>query len=251
MQDTDAIYDIAVVGAGINGVGIANDAVGRGLSVFVCEKDDLASHTSSASSKLIHGGLRYLEQKEFRLVREALLEREVLLKKAPHLIHPMRFIMPHLPYLRPAWLIRSGLFIYDYLAKRETLEGSELVHFNVDSPLKDTIKRGFEYSDCTVDDARLVVVNAIQAHELGAQIRTQTRCISAVQQEGVWCLTLEHQKQHYQIKARTLVNATGAWVTDFIQEQLSQTPKAGIRLVQGSHIIVKRLYRAACVYSTK
>ena len=190
MQDTDAIYDIAVVGAGINGVGIANDAVGRGLSVFVCEKDDLASHTSSASSKLIHGGLRYLEQKEFRLVREALLEREVLLKKAPHLIHPMRFIMPHLPYLRPAWLIRSGLFIYDYLAKRETLEGSELVHFNVDSPLKDTIKRGFEYSDCIVDDARLVVVNAIQAHELGAQIRTQTRCVSAVQQEGVWCLTL-------------------------------------------------------------
>ncbi|MEG1093315.1 MAG: glycerol-3-phosphate dehydrogenase, partial [Acinetobacter sp.] len=182
------------------------------------------------------------EQKEFRLVREALLEREVLLKKAPHLIHPMRFIMPHLPYLRPAWLIRSGLFIYDYLAKRETLEGSELVHFNVDSPLKDTIKRGFEYSDCTVDDARLVVVNAIQAHELGAQIRTQTRCISAVQQEGVWCLTLEHQKQHYQIKARTLVNATGAWVTDFIQQQLFQTPKAGIRLVQGSHIIVKRLY---------
>ena len=242
MQDTDAIYDIAVVGAGINGVGIANDAVGRGLSVFVCEKDDLASHTSSASSKLIHGGLRYLEQKEFRLVREALLEREVLLKKAPHLIHPMRFIMPHLPYLRPAWLIRSGLFIYDYLAKRETLEGSELVHFNVDSPLKDTIKRGFEYSDCIVDDARLVVVNAIQAHELGAQIRTQTRCVSAVQQEGVWCLTLEHQKQHYQIKARSLVNATGAWVTDFIQQQLSQTPKAGIRLVQGSHIIVKRLY---------
>jgi len=242
MQDTNAIYDIAVVGAGINGVGIANDAVGRGLNVFVCEKDDLASHTSSASSKLIHGGLRYLEQKEFRLVREALLEREVLLKKAPHLIHPMRFIMPHQPYLRPAWLIRSGLFIYDYLAKRETLEGSELIYFNADSPLKETISRGFEYSDCTVDDARLVVVNALQAHELGAQIRTQTRCVSATQQEGVWCLTLEHQKQQYQIKARVLVNATGAWVTDFIQQQLLQTPKAGIRLVQGSHIVVKRLY---------
>ena len=242
MQNTNAIYDIAVVGAGINGVGIANDAVGRGLSVFVCEKDDLASHTSSASSKLIHGGLRYLEQKEFRLVREALLEREILLKKAPHLIHPMRFIMPHQPYLRPAWLIRSGLFIYDYLAKRETLQGSELIYFNADSPLKESISRGFEYSDCTVDDARLVVANAIQAHELGAQIRTQTRCVSAVQREGLWYLTLEHQKQQYQIKARALVNATGAWVTDFIQQQLAQTPKAGIRLVQGSHIIVKRLY---------
>ena len=154
MQDTDAIYDIAVVGAGINGVGIANDAVGRGLSVFVCEKDDLASHTSSASSKLIHGGLRYLEQKEFRLVREALAEREVLLAKAPHIIRPMRFIMPHRPHLRPAWLIRTGLFFYDHLGKRKKLSGSNNVYFKADSPLNAAITRGFEYSDCAVDDAR-------------------------------------------------------------------------------------------------
>ena len=185
------LYDLAVIGGGINGAGIATDAAGRGLSVFLCEKDDLASHTSSASSKLIHGGLRYLEHKEFRLVREALAEREVLLKKAPHLVHPMRFIMPHQPHLRPAWLIRAGLFIYDYLGKREQLLGSEQVFFeSSDSPLKASFSRGFEYSDCTVDDARLVVLNAIQAREHGAKIMTRTTCISAQRMAGVWVLEL-------------------------------------------------------------
>ena len=164
LHEYSKCYDLVVIGGGINGIGIANDAAGRGLSVFVCEKDDLASHTSSASSKLIHGGLRYLEHKEFRLVREALAEREVLLNKAPHIIRPLRFIMPHRPHLRPAWLIRTGLFFYDHLGKREKLAGSNLVTFDgLDSPLHPDIQRGFEYSDCVADDARLVVLNAIQA----------------------------------------------------------------------------------------
>ena len=165
------IYDVVVIGGGINGVGIAVDAVGRGLSVFLCEKDDLASHTSSASSKLIHGGLRYLEHKEFRLVREALAEREVLLAKAPHIIRPLRFIMPHQPHLRPAWLIRTGLFLYDHLGKRKKLAASKSIRFAASSsPLKAEITQGFEYSDCVVDDARLVILNAMQAREKGAEL---------------------------------------------------------------------------------
>lgn len=159
------IYDVAVIGGGINGVGIAADAAGRGLSVFLCEKDDLASHTSSASSKLIHGGLRYLEHYEFRLVREALAEREVLLAKAPHIVKQMRFVLPHRPHLRPAWMIRAGLFLYDHLGKREQLAGSRSLKFGADSALKSEITKGFEYSDCWVDDARLVVLNAMAARE--------------------------------------------------------------------------------------
>lgn len=157
------VYDVAVIGGGINGVGIAADAAGRGLSVFLCEKDDLASHTSSASSKLIHGGLRYLEHYEFRLVREALAEREVLLAKAPHIVKQMRFVLPHRPHLRPAWMIRAGLFLYDHLGKREKLAGSKSLKFGPDSPLKSEITKGFEYSDCWVDDACLVVLNAMAA----------------------------------------------------------------------------------------
>lgn len=173
------VYDIAVIGGGINGVGIAADAAGRGLSVFLCEKDDLASHTSSASSKLIHGGLRYLEHYEFRLVREALAEREVLLAKAPHIVKQMRFVLPHRPHLRPAWMIRAGLFLYDNLGKREQLQGSKSLKFGPDSALKSEITKGFEYSDCWVDDARLVVLNAMAAREKGAHVHTQTRCVSA------------------------------------------------------------------------
>ena len=161
------IYDLAVIGGGINGVGIAADAAGRGLSVFLCERDDLAQHTSSASSKLIHGGLRYLEHYEFRLVREALAEREVLLAKAPHIVKPMRFILPHRPHLRPAWMIRAGLFLYDHLGKREKLPGSHGVRFGAGSPLRAEMLRGFEYSDCWVDDARLVVLNAMTVREHG------------------------------------------------------------------------------------
>ncbi len=243
LSEKNICYDLAVIGGGINGLGIATDATGRGLSVFLCEKDDLASHTSSASSKLIHGGLRYLEHKEFRLVREALAEREVLLAKAPHIIRPMRFIMPHRPHLRPAWLIRTGLFFYDHLGKREKLEGSKLIAFDAKtSPLKDEITRGFEYSDCAVDDARLVVLNAMQARESGAKIVTQTRCKSAQRVDGIWLIELENEQGIYQIQAKVLVNVAGPWVAQFIQQDLKLKSPYGIRLIQGSHIIVPKMY---------
>ena len=254
MNDNHILYDIAVIGGGINGAGIAADAAGRGLSVFLCEKDDWASHTSSASSKLIHGGLRYLEHKEFRLVREALAEREVLLKKAPHIIHPMRFIMPHQPHLRPAWLIRTGLFFYDHLGKRETLAGSNLVDFQaVNSPLKAEITRGFEYSDCAVDDARLVVLNVMQARELGAKAVTRTRCLGAKRVQlnavqNVWQIELEKEQGAYQIQAKVLVNAAGPWVAEFIQQDLHLNAPYGIRLIQGSHLIVPKLYDGQKAY---
>lgn len=238
----DKIYDIAVIGGGINGVGIAADAAGRGLSVFLCEKDDLASHTSSASSKLIHGGLRYLEHKEFRLVREALAEREVLLAKAPHIIRPMRFIMPHRPHLRPAWLIRTGLFFYDHLGKREKLLGSNNVYFKDNSPLNSAITRGFEYSDCAVDDSRLVVLNAMHAREKGADVVTRTRCLSAQRVEGYWVVELENAQGSFKIKAKALVNAAGPWVAQFIKQDLQLKSPYGIRLIQGSHIVVPKLY---------
>ncbi|WP_397459517.1 glycerol-3-phosphate dehydrogenase [Pseudomonas asplenii] len=237
------IYDIAVIGGGINGVGIAADAAGRGLSVFLCEKDDLASHTSSASSKLIHGGLRYLEHYEFRLVREALAEREVLLAKAPHIVKPMRFVLPHRPHLRPAWMIRAGLFLYDHLGKREKLAGSRSLKFGADSPLKAEIGRGFEYSDCWVDDARLVVLNAMAAREKGAHIHTRTRCTSARRAKGLWLLEMERADgARFSIQARALVNAAGPWVAKFIKDDLKLDSPYGIRLIQGSHLVVPRLY---------
>ncbi|TWC28037.1 homodimeric glycerol 3-phosphate dehydrogenase (quinone) [Pseudomonas sp. SJZ079] len=237
------LYDIAVIGGGINGAGIAADAAGRGLSVFLCEKDDLASHTSSASSKLIHGGLRYLEHYEFRLVREALAEREVLLAKAPHLVKPLRFVLPHRPHLRPAWMIRVGLFLYDHLGKREKLPASRSVRFDKRSPLKAEIKRGFEYSDCWVDDARLVLLNIQAAHEQGARIATHTRCLSARRTAGVWELDMQQADGRcYSIRTRALVNACGPWVASFLREDLQQRSPYGIRLIQGSHIVVPRLY---------
>ncbi|OTG98183.1 glycerol-3-phosphate dehydrogenase [Acinetobacter sp. ANC 4654] len=243
MQVSHPVYDVVVVGGGINGVGVAVDAVGRGLSVFLCEKDDLASHTSSASSKLIHGGLRYLEHKEFRLVREALAEREILLAKAPHIIRPLRFIMPHQPHLRPAWLIRTGLFFYDHLGKREKLAASTHVTFDAaTSPLKAEITQGFEYSDCAVDDARLVVLNAIQARERGAHIATQTRCTSAYRENGLWVIHLENTQGSYTVQAKALVNAAGPWVAQFIQQNLKQKSPYGLRLIQGSHIVVPKIY---------
>ncbi|MCY1162913.1 Aerobic glycerol-3-phosphate dehydrogenase [compost metagenome] len=243
MQVSHPVYDVVVVGGGINGVGVAVDAVGRGLSVFLCEKDDLASHTSSASSKLIHGGLRYLEHKEFRLVREALAEREILLAKAPHIIRPLRFIMPHQPHLRPAWLIRTGLFFYDHLGKREKLAGSNHITFDAaTSPLKAEITQGFEYSDCAVDDARLVVLNAIQARERGAHIATQTRCTSAYRENGLWVIHLENTQGSYTVQAKALVNAAGPWVAQFIQQNLKQKSPYGLRLIQGSHIVVPKIY---------
>lgn len=236
-------YDIAVVGGGINGAGVAADAAGRKLSVFLCERDDLASHTSSASSKLIHGGLRYLEHYEFRLVREALAEREVLLKKAPHIIKPMRFVLPHRPHLRPTWMIRAGLFLYDHLGKRKTLEGSRGIRFGADSPLKSEITRGFEYSDCWVDDARLVVLNAMQAREHGADVHTRTECQSAKRDGAVWRLQLKRRDgSEFSIQARALVNAAGPWVAKFIDDGIHERSPYKIRLVQGSHIVVPKMY---------
>ncbi|QKZ03509.1 glycerol-3-phosphate dehydrogenase [Pseudomonas eucalypticola] len=237
------VYDVVVIGGGINGVGIAADAAGRGLSVFLCEKDDLASHTSSASSKLIHGGLRYLEHYEFRLVREALAEREVLLAKAPHIVKPMRFVLPHRPHLRPAWMIRAGLFLYDHLGKRETLAGSRTLKFGADSALKSEITRGFEYSDCWVDDARLVVLNAMSAREHGAHLHTRTRCLNARRIKGLWHVHLERADGSlFSVHAKALVNAAGPWVAKFIRDDLKLESPYGIRLIQGSHLIVPKLY---------
>ena len=253
MTDTTSpvaeLYDIAVIGGGINGVGIAADAAGRGLSVFLCERDDLASHTSSASSKLIHGGLRYLEHYEFRLVREALAEREVLLAKAPHIVRPMRFVLPHRPHLRPAWMIRAGLFLYDHLGKREKLPASRGLRFDERSPLKPAITRGFEYSDCWVDDARLVVLNAMAAREKGAHIHTRTQCLSAKRAGGIWHVELQRQDgTRFSLRAKALVNAAGPWVAQFIGENLQQRSPYGIRLIQGSHVIVPKLYDGEQAY---
>ncbi|WP_028695336.1 glycerol-3-phosphate dehydrogenase [Pseudomonas cremoricolorata] len=242
-------YDVAVIGGGINGVGIATDAAGRGLSVFLCEKDDLAQHTSSASSKLIHGGLRYLEHYEFRLVREALAEREVLLAKAPHIVKPMRFVLPHRPHLRPAWMIRAGLFLYDNLGKRKRLGASRSLRFGPGYPLKPAITRGFEYADCWVDDARLVVLNAMAAREHGAHIHTRTRCLRAERVDGVWQVELQRADGSvYSIRARALVNAAGPWVASFIKDDLKLTAPYGIRLIQGSHLVVPRLYEGEQAY---
>ncbi|MFV0886440.1 glycerol-3-phosphate dehydrogenase [Metapseudomonas otitidis] len=243
------VYDLAVIGGGINGVGIAADAAGRGLSVFLCERDDLAQHTSSASSKLIHGGLRYLEHYEFRLVREALAEREVLLAKAPHIVRPMRFVLPHRPHLRPAWMIRVGLFLYDHLGKREKLPGSRGLRFGVGSPLQAGISRGFEYSDCWVDDARLVVLNAMSAREHGAHIHSRTRCVSARRSKGLWHIHLERADGTLlSIRSRALVNAAGPWVARLLKDDLKQKSPYGIRLIQGSHIVVPQLYEGEHAY---
>lgn len=237
-------FDLFVVGGGINGTGIAADATGRGLSVALCEMNDLASATSSASSKLIHGGLRYLEHYEFRLVHEALGEREVLLKIAPHLVTPMRFQLPHRPHLRPAWLIRLGLFLYDHIGKRELLESSFNVAYGEDSPLKSDIKQGFEYSDCWVDDARLVVANAMSAQEHGALIMPRTRCESAKRENGVWVIdvvnTMTQERQRF--TADGLINAAGPWVSSFIETKLEQKAPYGIRMIKGSHVVVPKLF---------
>jgi glycerol-3-phosphate dehydrogenase len=240
-------FDVFVVGGGINGTGIAADAAGRGLNVGLCEMGDLAHATSSSSSKLIHGGLRYLEHYEFRLVREALTEREVLLKIAPHLVTPLRFQMPHRPHLRPAWLIRIGLFLYDNLGKRETLLGSKGVKYGTDSPLKDDIKQGFEYSDCWVDDARLVVTNALSAVQNGTVIFARTRCTSAKRVDNQWHINLENQmtKETHTITAKALVNAAGPWVSSFIETELEQKAPYGIRMIKGSHIVVPKIHQHA------
>ncbi|SDJ62526.1 glycerol-3-phosphate dehydrogenase [Billgrantia gudaonensis] len=243
MNDTPSNpLDIFVIGGGINGTGIANDAAGRGLAVALCEQGDLAGATSSASSKLIHGGLRYLEHREFRLVREALHEREVLLAKAPHIIWPLRFILPHRGHLRPAWMLRAGLFLYDHLGKRQRLPSSRGIRLGTEHGFAGDITRGFEYSDCWVDDARLVVLNAMQARQHGADIRVRTRCVDAREVEGIWEITLEDviSGRITRRYARVLVNATGPWVDRIVRERTHRRSRHSVRMIRGSHIIVPR-----------
>jgi len=243
--------DVLIVGGGINGCGIARDLAGRGWRVVLCEKDDLASHTSSSSTKLIHGGLRYLEYYEFSLVRKALQEREVLLKSAPHIMWPLRFVMPHDPSMRPAWMIRIGLFMYDHLARREVLPGSrsvELRRHAAGKPLKSQYKRGFIYSDGWVDDARLVVLNALDARSRGAEVLTRTRCVHAQRDADGWTATLVGADGNRRtLRARAVVNAAGPWAESFLRG-VAQAAKGealatkSLRLVKGSHIVVPRLF---------
>jgi glycerol-3-phosphate dehydrogenase len=241
-------FDLAIVGGGVNGCGIARDAAGRGLSVFLCEMNDLASGTSSWSTKLVHGGLRYLEYYEFRLVREALMEREVLWGIAPHIIRPLRFVLPHHSGLRPAWLLRLGLFFYDHLGGRKLLPPTRSLDLRTDvtgKPLAPgRFTKGFEYSDCEVDDARLVVLNARDAAERGAQIRTRARAIEARQHDGRWQITVEDTVTGARstISARVLINAAGPWVHEFLAGKVGVNARANVRLVQGSHIVVPKLY---------
>ncbi|NIY77649.1 glycerol-3-phosphate dehydrogenase [Thalassospira sp. HF15] len=239
-------YDLLVVGGGINGAGIARDAAGRGLSVLLVEQRDLASATSSSSTKLIHGGLRYLEHYEFRLVREALQEREVLLAAAPHIIWPLTFVLPHHKGLRPKWMLRAGLFLYDHLAKRKRLPGSRAVSFTgtpEGEPLKSDFTGGFSYSDCWVDDARLVVLNAQDAQERGAEIRTRTKCASLVRHHEHWNAELIGPDGSPQsVRAKAVVNAAGPWVTEMVENAGLGKKAAGLRLVKGSHIVVPRIY---------
>ena len=244
------IKDLIVIGGGINGAGIAVDAAGRGLSVLMLEAQDLACATSSASSKLIHGGLRYLEHYEFRLVSEALAEREVLLKMAPHIAFPMRFRLPHRPHLRPAWMIRLGLFMYDHLGKRTTLPGSKGLRFGADSVLKPEIVRGFEYSDCWVDDARLVVLNAQEIEKRGGEVRTRTRVTKAWRENGLWTVEAEDidTGKTYQWQAKGLVNAAGPWVKQLFDENLKLKSPYGIRMIKGSHIVVPRVHTQKQAY---
>ena len=242
MQD---IHDLLIVGGGINGAGIARDAAGRGLSVLLVEQDDLASHTSSSSTKLIHGGLRYLEYGEFRLVREALIERERLWNMAPHIIWPLRFVLPQTQSPRPAWMVRLGLFLYDHLGGREKLPGTETIRLEA-SPfgagLSDRQGRAFVYSDCWVEDSRLVALNARDAADRGADIRTRTRLVDASRQGDGWLATIADADGERQVRARALVNAAGPWVADVLDRVPGARVERGVRLVKGSHIVVPRLY---------
>ncbi|GAC1339692.1 MAG: glycerol-3-phosphate dehydrogenase [Acetobacteraceae bacterium] len=239
------MFDLAVIGGGVNGCGIARDAAGRGLSVVLLERDDLASATSSASTKLIHGGLRYLEHREFRLVRESLREREVLLRAAPHLAWPLRFVLPHHAGHRPWPLLRLGLFLYDHIGGRRLLPPSRALDLRRDpagAPLRPEYRRAFEYSDCWVDDARLVVLTARDAADRGAEIQTRTACIAARRDGDGWTLTTESRHGRRTLRARALVNAAGPWVSSVLSEVAGQNAPSRVRLVKGSHIVVPRLY---------
>lgn len=247
------LLDLFVIGGGINGAGIARDAAGRGLKVALCDKDDLAQGTSSRSGKLVHGGLRYLEYYEFRLVREALIEREVLLNAAPHIIWPMRFVLPHSPQDRPAWLVRLGLFLYDHLGGRKRLPGTRTLNLLRDpegTPILDQYTRGFEYSDCWVDDARLVVLNAVSAAEKGATILTRSAAVSARRESGSWIVTTKNSLtgETRTFRAKCLVNCAGPWVMDIINRVTGSNSDRNVRLVKGSHIIVPKFWAGSNAY---
>ena len=253
--DVPTECDVLVVGGGINGAGIARDLAGRGVRVVLCEQDDLASHTSSASTKLIHGGLRYLEHGEFALVRKALAERERLLRSAPHILWPLRFVMPHDPAsaaARPAWLIRAGLFLYDHLARREWLaasRGIDLRRHPAGVPLKPCFRQAFEYADGWADDARLVVLVAVDAAERGATNLTRWRCVDAQRGADRWQVQLQSAAgatRH--LSARALVNATGPWAAQFLGEQAHAPRVRALRRVKGSHIVVPKLFDHDCAY---
>ncbi|WP_011580929.1 glycerol-3-phosphate dehydrogenase [Chelativorans oligotrophicus] len=245
-MDGTPVHDILVIGGGINGCGIARDAAGRGYSVFLAEMNDLGSGTSSGSTKLIHGGLRYLEFYEFRLVREALLEREVLWRNAPHIIWPMRFVLPHNEGLRPAWLLRLGLFLYDHLGGRKLLPKTRTIDMRIDAagkPLKPLFSRAFEYSDCWVDDARLVVLNARDAADRGAVIATRTEVVDARREDGRWRATLRDVSSgaRSEVRARLVVNAAGPWVDKVLASAMGRNEVHNVRLVKGSHIVVPKV----------
>ncbi|MGX9416401.1 glycerol-3-phosphate dehydrogenase [Vibrio sp. WJH972] len=244
IKTENTLLDLIIIGGGINGAGIASDAAGRGLSVGLYEAKDFASATSSASSKLIHGGLRYLEHYEFRLVSEALAEREVLLRKAPHIAIPMRFRLPHRPYLRPAWMIRCGLFLYDTLGKRTTLPASHGIDLSKSGLLKEEMKRGFEYSDCWVDDARLTLLNALSAQQNGAEVANYCKVEKATQENGIWTVTIhdEINDRRFERQAKALVNAAGPWVKQFFDDGLQRKSPRNIRLITGSHIVVPKIH---------
>lgn len=251
MSDLDTV-DLLIIGGGVNGAGIARDAVGRGLKVLICEKDDFAQGTSSRSGKLVHGGLRYLEYYEFRLVREALIEREVLLAAAPHIIWPMRFVLPHSPEQRPAWLIQIGLFLYDHLGGRKKLPASHRIDLRrapEGKAIKDNYLTAFEYSDCWVDDARLVLLNVLDAHLRGAQVQVRTEVVSARRDGEIWVAALKDQNgEQHRVRARALVNAAGPWVENVIGDIAGQNSQRRVRLVKGSHLIVKKFWDGPQAY---
>ncbi len=246
-----APFDLVVIGGGANGAGITRDAVGRGLSVLLCEKGDLGEGTSSRSGKLIHGGLRYLEYYEFRLVREALIEREVLLRLAPHIVWPMRFVLPHSREQRPAWMVRLGLFLYDHLGGRDTLPGTRRLDLRTapeGAPIQDGFSTAFEYSDCWVEDARLVVLNALDAAERGAEILVRTEAVSARRDGALWRVTLRGDAGEREVTARALVNAAGPWVQRVLQGVVGSNAASRVRLVKGSHLIVRKFWDGEQAY---
>jgi glycerol-3-phosphate dehydrogenase len=249
MQDL-GYFDLIVVGGGINGAGIARDAVGRGLSVLLCEKGDLAQGTSSRSGKLVHGGLRYLEYYEFRLVREALIEREVLLAAAPHIIWPMRFVLPHSPEQRPAWMIRVGLFLYDHLGGRKRLAPTrtlDLATAPEGKPIRKDYGRAFEYSDCWVDDARLVVLNAVDVRNRGGVVRTRAPLLGARRAEESWVVDLDSAEGPLRASGKVVVNAAGPWVEEVLR-RAGRNTDSRVRLVKGSHIVTRKFWDGEQAY---